>query len=65
MAALVKVRLLTSRIDGNISNVLGDVIEVDAREAKVLLETNQAEPVAETRAKRASKATAVSDAESR
>jgi hypothetical protein len=54
----VKVRLLTSRIDGDESNVAGDVIEVDAAEAKVLLETEQASPVTESRAKRATKATA-------
>jgi hypothetical protein len=62
--ANVKVKLLTSRVDGNESNVPGDIIEVSATEAKALLESEQAEPVAEGRAKRASKAV-VADAESR
>ena len=58
MASTVKVKLLTARIDGSESNVSGDIISVDAREAKVLIETAQAEPVAEPRAKRTAKATA-------
>jgi hypothetical protein len=62
--ANVKVKLLVGRVDGNESNVMGDVIEVSAAEAKALLESGQAEAVAEGRAKRASKAVA-SEAESR
>ena len=54
----VKVKLLTSRVDGHDSWVPGDVIEVSASEAKALLEADLAEAVAETRAKRASKAAA-------
>lgn len=42
----VKVRLLTSRVEirGGVQEV-GDVIELPADEAKVLLERGQAEPV--------------------
>lgn len=60
----IKVKLLTSRVDGNESWVPGDVIEVDAAEAKALLDGGYAEPVAATRAKRSSKATST-DAETR
>lgn len=62
--ANVKVKLLTSRVDGSDSWVSGDVIEVASDEAKALLEGGYAEPVAATKAKRASKAK-VEDAETR
>jgi hypothetical protein len=62
--AKVKVKLLTSRVDDKNSWVAGDVIEVDAAEAKALLEGEYAEPVAATKAKRASKAS-IEDAETR
>ncbi|NBW21872.1 MAG: hypothetical protein EBR82_79350 [Caulobacteraceae bacterium] len=62
--AKVKVKLLTSRVDDKESWVAGDVIEVDAAEAKALLEGEYAEPVAATKAKRASKASS-GDAETR
>jgi len=55
--ARIKVKLLTARVDANDSWVTGDIIEVEAAEAKALLEGGYAEPVAATRAKRASKAT--------
>lgn len=54
----VKVKLLTSRVDGNDSWVPGDEIEVSSDEAKRLIEAELATPVAQTRAKRASKAKA-------
>lgn len=54
--AKVKVKLLTARVDGSESWVAGDVIEVDAAEAKALLDGEYAEPVASTKAKRASRA---------
>jgi hypothetical protein len=54
--AKVKVKLLTSRVDDKDSWVAGDVIEVDAGEAKALLDGGYAEPVAATKAKRASRA---------
>ena len=63
--AKVKVKLLTSRVDDKDSWVAGDVIEVDAAEAKALLEGGYAEPVAATRAKRSSKAAKVEDVETR
>lgn len=62
--AAVKVKLLTSRVDGHDSWVPGDVIEVDANEAKALLEAGLAEPVAQSKSKRSSKAVA-GDAETR
>lgn len=43
--AKVKVKLLTARVDGSESNVPGDIIEVEASEARALLETDQAEAV--------------------
>ena len=65
MAAKIKVKLLTSRVDGNDSWVVGDIITVDATEAKALIEGDYAEPVAETRAKKTTKATSSTDAETR
>jgi hypothetical protein len=66
MAAIkIKVKLLTSRVDGNDSWVTGDVITVPADEAKRLIESELAEPIAETRAKKATKATAATDVETR
>jgi len=62
--AKVKVKLLTARVDGKDSNVAGDVIEVDAAEAKALIEGEYAEPVAQSKAKRASRAVK-EDAETR
>lgn len=56
--ANVKVKLLTARVDGSESWVSGDIIEVSAGEAKALLEGGYAEPVAESKAKRSSKAKA-------
>jgi len=64
-AAKIKVRLLTSRVDGNDSWVYGDVLSVDADEAKRLIEGELAEPVAETRAKKATKATTPQSVETR
>lgn len=61
----IKVKLLTSRVDGNDSWVVGDVIEVSADEAKALIAGEYAEPVAETRAKKATKATKTTDVETR
>lgn len=60
----VKVKLLTSRVEarGAVQHE-GDIIELDAAEAKALLEAGSAEPVV-TR-KRAEKATAKSSAETR
>lgn len=54
----IKVKLLTSRVDGNESWIPGDVLEVDGDEAKRMFEAELAEPVAETRAKKATKAAA-------
>jgi hypothetical protein len=65
MAATVKVKLHVWRSDTTESHAPGDVIEVSTDEARQLIESNQAEPVAETRAKRASKATATKTSESR
>lgn len=62
--AKVKVKLLTARVDDKQSNVAGDVIEVDAAEAKALIEGEYAEPVAQSKAKRASRAVK-EDAETR
>jgi hypothetical protein len=64
-ASKIKIRLLTSRVDGNESWVVGDIIEVDAAEAKALLEKGLGEAVAETRAKKATKATADKTVETR
>lgn len=65
--AKVKVKLLTSRVeqrgDDQIANGYGDIIEVDAAEAKRLFESQQAEPVA-TR-KRTEKAAKAKDVETR
>jgi hypothetical protein len=61
----VKVKLLVGRIDGNTSNAFGDIIDVPAAEAKALLESGQAEPVAAAKAKRSTKAVAAANAESR
>lgn len=60
----MKVKLLTARVDGSESWVPGDVIDVSSEEAKALIEGEYAEPVAATKAKRASKAKA-DDAETR
>lgn len=54
--AKVKVKLLTARVDGNESNVVGDTIEVDAAEAKRMFDADLAEPVAAKSAKRTAKA---------
>ena len=62
--ANVKVKLLTARVDGHESWVVGDIIEVSASEAKALIEGEYAEPVAASKAKRASKASS-GDAETR
>jgi len=64
-ASKIKIRLLTSRVDGNESWVVGDVIEVDSAEAKALLEKGLGEAVAETRAKKVTKATADKTVETR
>lgn len=65
--AKVKVKLLTSRVeqrgDIQVANGYGDIIEVDAAEAKRLFESQQAEPVA-TR-KKSEKASKAEDAETR
>lgn len=61
----VKVKLLVGRVDGNTNNAFGDIIEVPAVEAKALLESGQAEPVAAPKAKRSTKAVATADVESR
>lgn len=56
--AKVKIKLLTDRnclVMGYSKR--GDVIELDSSEARSMLEVGLAEPVAETRAKRASRAT--------
>lgn len=64
--AKVKVKLLTSRVEqrgeAQIAQTYGDIIEVDADEAKRLFESEQAEPV--TSRKKTEKAT-VSQAETR
>jgi hypothetical protein len=65
MASMVKVKLHVWRSNSLETHFPGDVIEVSANEARQLIETDQAEPVAETRAKRASKATATKTSESR
>lgn len=41
----MRVRLLTSRAGYNFSQEPGDEIDVDAKEAKRLIESGQAEPV--------------------
>jgi hypothetical protein len=64
-AAKIKVRLLTARVDGNDSWVTGDVISVNGDEAKRLIEAELAEPVAETRAKKATKAADAKSVETR
>jgi len=53
--AKVKIKLLTSRVDDHQSNVPGDVIEVEANEARALLESNQAEPVTSRRSEKSEK----------
>ena len=63
--AMIKIRLLTARVDGNESWSYGDVLEVDADEAKRMFAAELAEPVAETRAKKATKATAEKSVETR
>lgn len=62
--AKVKVKLLTSRVEarGDVQHE-GDIVELDASEAKTLLERGQAEPVA-TR-KRSEKATRKTTVEER
>lgn len=56
--AKVKIKLLTDRMSLETGySKAGDVIEVDSSEARSMLEAGLAEPVAETRAKRASRAT--------
>ena len=65
MAATMKIKLHVWRSDTNESYGPGDVIEVSADEARQLIESDQAEPVAETRVKRATKATATKISESR
>ena len=64
-ASKIKVKLLTSRVDGNDSWVPGDIVEVSADEARALIAGDYAEPVAETRAKKATKATKTTDADTR
>lgn len=64
-ASKIKIRLLTARVDGNESWVAGDVIEVDSTEAKALLDAELGEAVAETRAKKATKATSAKTVETR
>lgn len=54
--AKVKVKLLTSRVDGSESWVAGDVLDVDAAEAKRMFEADLAEPVAAKSTKRTAKA---------
>lgn len=61
----MKVRLLTSRAGVNFADNVGDVIDVDAGEAQRMIESGQAEPVAETRTKRAEKRPSTRKAEKR
>ena len=65
--AKVKVKLLTSRVEQRgelqVHQGFGDIIEVDAAEAKRLFESQQAEPVAARR--KSEKASKAGDAETR
>ena len=54
--AKVKVKLLTSRVDGHESWVVGDVLEVSADEAKRMFDADLAVPVAAKKATRTAKA---------
>jgi len=63
--ALVKVKLLVSRAGESFSNIAGDVVEVEAAEAKRMFEAEQAEPVAQARAKKSTRAVAADDSEKR
>lgn len=54
--AKVKVKLLTSRVDGSESWVSGDELEVSADEAKRMFDAELAVPVAAKKATRTAKA---------
>jgi hypothetical protein len=54
--AKVKVKLLTSRVDGHESWVVGDELEVSADEAKRMFDADLAVPVAAKKATRTAKA---------
>ena len=62
--AQVKVKLLTSRVDGHESWVVGDELEVSADEAKRMFDADLAVPVAAKKATRTAKASST-DVESR
>jgi hypothetical protein len=62
--AKVKVKLLTSRVDGHESWVVGDELEVSADEAKRMFDADLAVPVAAKKATRTAKASST-DVESR
>jgi hypothetical protein len=62
--AKVKVKLLTSRVDGHESWVVGDELEVSAHEAKRMFDADLAVPVAAKKATRTAKASST-DVESR
>lgn len=49
----MKVKLTVARAGADFSNVAGDIIEVDKREALELLNSHQAEPVVEKRSAKA------------
>ena len=61
----MKVKLLVSRAGVGFAQNIGDTIEVGKDEAKRLLESGQAEPVAEKRASKAEKRPAKGKPESR
>lgn len=61
----MKVKLLVSRAGVDFAQGVGDVIDVENDEAKRLLESGQAEPVAEKRAAKAEKRPSRAKGESR